>query len=109
MPRESEELYPRTLFRDGYEFPNELLSPALEAAESSGRLASQESIGVSLPVGLSDSPLLLGRQGALSPQVLDGLGNPNAQEALANGDPALRLSELYAARSRGQQPGTLTQ
>merc|ERR1712115_397309 len=37
------------------------------------------------------------------------VANAVSQEALSSGDPALQMSELYAARSRGRQPGTLTQ
>ena len=37
------------------------------------------------------------------------VADPASQEAQVVGDPALQMSALYAARSRGQQPGTLTQ
>ena len=75
---EEPSLPPRTLFRDGYELPEEL--------------------GVGSPV-----PEL---------GIIHGVGTTNPGEVgiqVAGSDPALQLSQLYAAHGAGRQPGTLTQ
>ena len=62
-------------------------------------------------------PGLFGHRSAQAETAGTGAGGPhetgkglqNAHTEVAGSDPALKMSELYAARGAGRQPGTLTQ